>query len=140
MSTTKLNQSVRVGATGEITTIAKLLDEGRVKLNKVEHFGRTGRTAYFADFEEQNGVSSGWEISKTAYESRMGIKPDFSRKPLSKEVNEYKGYRVRITQYPDGEWALSASKKHGLGGFHRTGPDRDRLVKDAIEFLSSPFA
>jgi len=64
------------GEPGEITTIAKLADEGRITFREVQNFcGRGGRlrTAYFADYKAADrpaGGTSGWEIGKLAYLSR----------------------------------------------------------------------
>jgi len=67
--TVKLNAPVR-GPEGEVTTIAKLADQGLIEFTKVENFmGARGkiRVAYFADMKDGSG---GWEIGKTAYLSR----------------------------------------------------------------------
>lgn len=76
MATVKLNQTVRVAETGELTTIAQLAAQGRITFRQVDNFYKRGggtRTAYFADISD----NSGWEISKTAYLSRTGQRVEF---------------------------------------------------------------
>jgi hypothetical protein len=76
-----LSQSVRIAQTGETTTIAALAAQGRIRFTTclMDTKKRAGerRTVrrYFADLVDPNaqpGVSSGWEISETAYKSRTG--------------------------------------------------------------------
>lgn len=71
-----LNKPVRAEA-DEVTTIAALLEQGRVVLRRSDCFaGRGGklRVAYFADYvkdcDPATGRTSGWEISKLAFLSR----------------------------------------------------------------------
>ena len=67
----RLNDPVKL-PNGSISTIAKLLDEGKVKLTRVDNWRGRGVTAYFADLVDGSGS---WAIGKVAYESRMGMKP-----------------------------------------------------------------
>ena len=71
--TCKLSQLVRT-PTGEVATIAALADRGMIEFRKVEKFyaprsPNGHRVAYFADLR---GTTSGWEIGKLAYLSRVG--------------------------------------------------------------------
>lgn len=70
----KLNNPVRL-PTGEITTLARLLDEKRACVSKCDNFGsrRTESgvvTKYFVDLLPP--LSGCWEISEYAYHSRKG--------------------------------------------------------------------
>lgn len=76
-----LTAQVRVASTGEVTTIAKLASEGRIRWStclmdtKKRNGERKTVRRYFADLVDPSladGVSSGWEIGQTAYESRTG--------------------------------------------------------------------
>lgn len=78
---TSMTQPVRVASTGEVTTLAQLAAQGRLRFtaDKMETKKRAGErhivTRYFADLIEADapgGVSSGWEIGATAYLSRTG--------------------------------------------------------------------
>lgn len=76
---TKINDLIRYG--GEITTLDKLDREGLIEYREAKNFfgGKKVRTAYFADIK---GTSEGWEIGKTAYQSR-------THAPITiKEVNK----------------------------------------------------
>lgn len=78
--TTRLSDPVRIVSTGEVTTIAKLAEQGRIRWSVCDRFysprSKLGyRTAYFADLagsEDEDGDRTGWEIGKTAYLSRTG--------------------------------------------------------------------
>jgi len=65
----RLHQDVRLPS-GEVTTIAKLAEQGRVRLTKTERWhSRNGmRTAYLAELLEAEGYF--WEIGRLAYECR----------------------------------------------------------------------
>jgi hypothetical protein len=65
----RLHQDVRLPS-GEVTTIAKLAEQGRVRFTKSERWhSRNGvRTAYMAELLDAEGYF--WEIGRLAYESR----------------------------------------------------------------------
>jgi len=75
----RLHQDVRLPS-GEVTTIAKLAEEGRVRFTKSERWhGRHGmRTAYMAELLEAEGYF--WEIGRLAYQSRSRPKSTLQRK------------------------------------------------------------
>lgn len=83
MSHLALDRTVRIAESGEVTTCAALLDQGRAIVQQVERYGRTERTAYFCymigDFGP--GVFSGWEISPAAYHTRAARGQD--RPPIA---------------------------------------------------------
>lgn len=78
---TKIHDLVRIegrnGAADRITTIAELDAQGLIRFRPVrmEYRGREV-VRYFADYlphcDEARGLSSGWQISRTAYLSRTG--------------------------------------------------------------------
>lgn len=76
-----LNAEVRVNGTGEITTIATLAAQGRIRWSTCLMAGpkRNGERKevrrYFADLVDPSlpdDTSTGWEIGETAYRSRTG--------------------------------------------------------------------
>lgn len=75
----KLSAPIRLDD-GTITTCAALLDSGKaiaVKVDKIESRRSASgyTTKYFVDLLDETGNDSkaGWEIGKTAYQSRMKI-------------------------------------------------------------------
>lgn len=79
MAKVKLNQPTLISETGEVVTIAALLDAGRASLEVIENVhaprARDGvRTLYFANLLDEHGeeTGTGWEIGKAAYLSRTG--------------------------------------------------------------------
>lgn len=69
MSKVKLSSPVRISGTGEVTTIATLADQGRVRFTKDEE-GMVYRAELIPDQNE--GETGFWDISPTAYQSRTG--------------------------------------------------------------------
>lgn len=74
MGRVRLSDPIRL-PDGTVSTIAAELDAGRMMVRKVNRFhaprSELGhRVAYFADFV---GTTTGFEIGKTAYESRAGL-------------------------------------------------------------------
>jgi hypothetical protein len=69
MGKVKLSAPVKIGETGEVTTIAELVEKGRIRFTKDEE-----RAKYRAELipEMNGGVEGFWEISATAYQSRTG--------------------------------------------------------------------
>lgn len=86
MAITALNAEIRVASTGEVTTIAKLADAGRIRFSvctmttRKRQGERHDVVRYFADLIEDraDGIISGWQIGKTAYESRTTGKPSIA--------------------------------------------------------------
>lgn len=71
MANTKLNDPVRLPS-GEVTTLAKLDDEGRIEWRASK--SHTGAACYVAELKgSRDGQRyTGWTVGKLAYQSRIG--------------------------------------------------------------------
>lgn len=81
MAIQKLNAPTRLPS-GEVTTIAKLDDEGRILWRESKSYG--GAVCYIAQLigsEGHAGLGSyiGWNVGKVAFRSRTGGAPVFSK-------------------------------------------------------------
>lgn len=104
-----LNSPVTVRATGEVTTIAKLAEAGRIRFSYVEHYGNYDTPAYFADVTPD----SGWRISKQTYErgiAKYGRESLLAPEPEPEAPYTFEEWQAalkqRIAHLPAYQWLL----------------------------------